>query len=523
MHRCRRPHGPQLLALCALLAALLLAACGGSDSASDASGPSPAALAPADSVVYGELLVRPSGDVEDGVVAAARKVLRVDDIGAELRRLIDEGLAETEIAGRPSFARDIEPWLGDRIGIFVLLDGAAEDEPNAGFVAAVRDRDALEQELARLRDAGELRDGGSTGGVAYDLTDDDEPAGIVDGQLVFASSLDAFRAAVAASGGANLADESRYTDAVDDVADDAIAFLYLDPKVLAEGLRGRDDVDPQARALFASPAIAQADPVAVSLTADADEIVVEATSDLVPKLSGDEDSDAEVSVGQLPGDAWLALATPPLGPIVQQALESAGVSDLAAEQVRQAMGLDLNRDLLDPLGGLGLFARGTNPLDIGGGALLQLTDADAAQRLMTRIQALAGAGLGAPARSVELNGARGFELQIPPLPQPIVVLAKGDRIAAGYAASSAQDLLEPKQRFDDGGAGKAAIDTLGDGFTPSFVLLVPQVAELLQALDQLEVADLSSVLPYVEAYRSLAIGTKTDGDRQTVRAVATLR
>jgi hypothetical protein len=103
------------------------------------------------------------------------------------------------------------------------------------------------------------------------------------------------------------------------------------------------------------------------------------------------------------------------------------------------------------------------------------------------------------------------------------VLAEGDRVAAGYATSSARDLLEPQERFGDSGDGRAAIDSLGEGFEPSFVLLAPPLVELLRALDALEVADFGPALPYLSAYRSLAVGSKDDGDRTTVRVVAALR
>lgn len=54
-------------------------------------------------------------------------------------------------------------------------------------------------------------------------------------------------------------------------------------------------------------------------------------------------------------------------------------------------------------------------------------------------------------------------------------------------------------------------------------MIVPPIVGLLRALDELQVADLAPAIPYVEAYRSLAIGTKRDGDRTTVRVVAALR
>jgi hypothetical protein len=516
----RLPRGARVHAPIALFATLLLvvAGCGGESSNSSApDGPNPATVVPADAAVYAQAIVRPSGELKAGVVAAARKVLRVQDPGAELESLIDKGLADSSIPGPPSFARDVEPWLGDRAAVFVLPDRG--DKPVAGFVAVVSDRGALERELRRLRDAGTLHSGGRDSGVSYDVTRDDEAVGVVDDFVVFASSLDAFRAVVSASSGESLADASRYTDATGDVPDDALAFVYADPKALIEAAGSLPDVPAQLRATLQR--LAEGGAAVASLTANADQIVVEGSAS--SKLLDTESSDAQVSVGQLPGDAWLALATPPIGPLVKNALDAAGVHDQAAEQVRGKLGLDLDRDLLDTLGGLGLFVRGEGPLDLGGGVLLQMTSAAAAQRLLTRVEAIVGAAAGVPTRPLAVDGARGFQLEIPQSPQPIVVLAKDDRIAAGYAASSAEDLLDPQQRFDESSSGKAAIDTLGDGYTPSLVLIVPPLAALLRALDELEVADLSAVLPYLNAYRSLAIGTKRDGDRTSVRIVAALR
>jgi hypothetical protein len=501
-----------------VLLALAFAGCGGSGGSGD-DGPDPATLAPADTAVYGEALVRPDGKVATDALAAARKVLRIADPVAELQRLID---GDTSDRSNLTYADDIEPWLGQRVG-FAVLPPLDSGDPEVVVAAASRDTDALAKEPQRLVDAGQAREAGSYKGVTYyEGVDESGTIGIVDDFLVLGTTLQAFRAAVDASKDSNLADASRFQDATDEIADDALASFYADPKQFADALRSLPGSPQQTQAALAR--LADADPVTASLTADADEIALEATgggSDLV--RSAGTDGAGEVTVDQLPGDAWLALATPPLGPLVRQALTSADVTDEAAAQVRQATGFDLERDLLGPLGGLGVFVRGSNPLDIGGGALLQMGSAAAAQRLVTRVQAIvSSAGVGGT-RSLELSGASGFELQIPGSPQPVVVLAKDDQVAAGYAASSAQDLLDPQQTFADSKAGQAAIDTLGDDFTPSFVLLAPPVTGLLRSLDELEVADLSDVLPYLGAYRSLAIGTERDDDRLTVRVVAALR
>jgi hypothetical protein len=507
------------LGLCALaFVALVLAGCGGSGAGGNpaARGPDPATLAPADAAGYAEVVVRPEGASASGALAAARKVSRVQDPGAALVRLIDK-------AGRrgESYTRDVEPWLGSRVGGFLTIPAGGKGDPDGCLIAASRDRNALQAEIARQRSDGSTHAGGSYRGVAYDLDEQGaSPVAAVGDFLVLCSSPRAFDAAVdTAKGAGSLAGSKRFMDAVGSLDADRLAFFYADPHEIASQVRSIGGVDAKVRALLDSPHVADAAPITLELTARADQIAVQlaaGTSLLGSQATAPGDG---ISLGALPGDAWLAAATPPLGPLIGSLLDSAGVHARATAQVRSALGLDLDRDLLDPLGGLALFARGTTPLDIGGGALLQMRDARSAQLLLTRIQAIAGAAGGGALHSVP----GGFELQVAASPQPIVLLAKGDKIAAGYAASSARDLLAPQQRFDASSAGKAALASLGDGYTPSLVLIVPPIASLLSSLGEIGVANLSPALPYLRAYRSLAAGTKRNGDRTLVRIVAALR
>jgi len=513
----RRPHGSRPVVLLALLAALVASGCGGSGTTSTGAGPDPATVAPAGAALYGQATVRPSGDMKAGVLAAARKVLLVQDPGAALSRLLDSGPS-----GGVRFSRDVEPWLGQRVGAFLLMPPAGSRRPDFGVALAIADRGAFDTAHARLLRT-DLRPAGSYRGIAYAQESHRGSAYFAPvGDFFVGGTLAGLRAAIDASKGSSLAASSRFKDAAGGVPGNALAFLYADPRAIAAGTGSLPKASAAAQRTLAR--YANAGPVVASLTATADQIAIQGSADqqLAGALNGGSAS-AQVSVGQMPSDAWLALATPPLGPLVRQALEAAGVHDQAAAQVRRRTGLDLDADLLGPLGGLGLFVRGESPLDIGGGVLLQLTDAAAAQRLLTRIEAIVAAGLHVAPQPVAVSGARGFQVAIPQSPQPIVVLAKGDRLAVGYAASSAQDLLDPQQRFDAGAGGKAAIATLGDGYTPSFVLIVPPLAALLRSLADLQVANVSPVLPYLDAYRSLAIGTKRDGDRTTLRIVAALR
>jgi hypothetical protein len=511
---------PRLLALAALLVMLALAGCGGSGhagGASSASGPDPASLTPADAAVYGEALVRPSGAAQREIVAAARKVSRLADPFGELRKAIDKASAgDGEVA---TYAQDIEPWLGARIGVFVLLPTSEHDDPDVGVVVAARDRTALRRELDRMRSDGDLKPGGTYRGVVYGRDKHDgSPTAVVGDFLVAGTTLRALQAAIDTSKGTSLADSSRYRDALGALPADRMALLYADPQAIAPALRAMRGLDPNIERILSSLHLTDGPPVTLTLTARADRIALEliAGSNVIPHS---DSSTGVVSLHDVPGDAWLALATPPLGPLIKQVLAQAGVHDLFAADLRNN-GIELDRDILDPLGGLAAFARGTGPLDVGGGLLLRMRDEASAQKLLTLMRGIAS---GAAPSAVQSLPGGGFEVQVPRLPQPIVVQAQGDNLAAGYAASSTKDLLAPQERFDDSAAGKAAIATLGAGFTPSFVLVAPPLVELLRALDEIDVANFSPALPYLSAYRSLAVGTKRDGDRTTVRIVAALK
>ncbi len=506
------------LPLASVLLLLALTGCGGGGGATAAagggaaaSGPDPAAVVPAAAFAYGEAVVRPQGASAAGVRTAIRKVALVANPGAQIARLIDSASEHGD-----TFARDIDPWLGSRIAAFALPPANTTADIDWAALVSIRDASAARAAIERFRARHEQRPAGSYRGFSYDRDVDDRSTyeGIV-GDFYVAGTLHGFKAEVdAAKGAAALADDARFKAALATLDADRLAFAFLDPKQLKSKFHG-PDTDPNVARML--KLLGDGDPVTLALTARADQIKLEIGADASSGGVFGEQHDGGLALTDLPGDAWLALATPALGPLIRSAIQQAGVHDAAAAQVRAVLGLDLDRDLLDSLGGLAAFARGSSVLDLGGGIELKLGSADTAAKLMTRLQALAGAGLGA--RSL----GSGFEVRIPRSPQPIVAQRKGDRIAIGYAASSARDLLDPQQRFGDSAAGKAAIATLGDGFTPSLVLLAPPIADLLDSIDEIGIADLSKVLPYVRPYRSLAVGTQRDDDRVTVRVVAALR
>src|SRR4051794_38120626 len=114
----------RLLLLLAVAVAVVVGGCGSSSSSSGGSGTDPASLMPATTPLYLEMTVRPTGDLKDQMDALASKILRTDDPGAKITSLIDKAIQE-QTPGE-SYAKDIEPWLGEKAGMG-LSDFQAED------------------------------------------------------------------------------------------------------------------------------------------------------------------------------------------------------------------------------------------------------------------------------------------------------------------------------------------------------------------------------------------------------------
>src|ERR687885_1236136 len=75
-------------------------------------GADPAALVPASAPLYAEAVVGGDAKEQSDARAALARILRTSDPRGELVRLFDRGNVQ--------FTRDVEPWLGDRVGAAAL-------------------------------------------------------------------------------------------------------------------------------------------------------------------------------------------------------------------------------------------------------------------------------------------------------------------------------------------------------------------------------------------------------------------
>ena len=135
----RRPSRRRLPAVLAALvtAAGAVAGCAGSSGAG--SGSDPAAAVPASAPVYAEAVVAGAGKEQQDAQAALGKILGTTDPQGQVVALFDQGGVQ--------FARDVEPWLGDRVGAAALTLGKQGDKI---VVAASRDDATATAALGRI-------------------------------------------------------------------------------------------------------------------------------------------------------------------------------------------------------------------------------------------------------------------------------------------------------------------------------------------------------------------------------------
>ncbi len=119
----------RLAVLAAAALAIPIAGCGSSsDSSSSGGANDPAKAIPASAPFYLEATVRPTGQQRTDLEAALSKILRTNDPGAKITELIDKSGKEK---GK-SYAKDIEPWLGDKAA--VAITGFAAGQPQFAVV-----------------------------------------------------------------------------------------------------------------------------------------------------------------------------------------------------------------------------------------------------------------------------------------------------------------------------------------------------------------------------------------------------
>jgi hypothetical protein len=511
----------------ALAAAGALAACGGDDGGDEGG---PASVVPASAPAYVEIVVQPEGEAADDAEAALAKVTGSDDPGGDIVSLLERGSRE-EGDTDFDFSEDIEPWLGERMGVY---PSSLEGDTETTLVIETTDSDAALESVREQEDAtGEEQE---YEGHTFELDSDGDAFGIVDDFLVFGPPAGFRQVVDVAEDGDPLADESKFEDSLETLPDDRLATLYAIPSDFIEAIP-EDEIDPEGkRVLLQAMGDSGDEPVLGDLTASADAVTLEFSA----AGAGVETGQSEL-LDRVPADSWLALAFADIGEAVGRGIDQtaeAGVPGLNAETIRREFrrqtGLDLDQDI-GALGDAAVFVQGTSRQSLGGALVIESKNPDASAQLLTKVQDLITAQAGGEVQVEPLastSGDQGFQITPPDsngattgegaaageLTQPITVIQRDDRIVAGYGGEAVNQALSPQgvEPLSESAVVKSATEAIGDLGIDAFVSFGP-VLELAEGAGLSEDPDYRSAKPYLDALAFLALGTGSEDDRGVLR------
>lgn len=503
-----------LVLVLVVAAALAISACGGGGGVSS---DDPASLAPADAPVYIQGTIRPQGATKTNVESLASTISGFGDPTSKLTALLDKSLNDTpNLSGKHlSFAKDIDPWLGDRAGVFV--EGFSDNPPAAGIVQTT-DTKATQQFIDDTKQKGDKDR--SYKGVDY-LVDgtDGTAAGVVNDFLVVGNEQ-AFKDAVDVSkSGNSLGDQSDFTDALDQAPPGSLADVYVGLQQVTDTLRAQDPAN--AKSLEASIGDTSGKTVLGSLvpTKDSLELDLATNANQNFKLS-----DVSKLIETFPSDSFVAVGIPDLGATVSKTIDQleksgvSGISRAAIDQQLSSAGLSLD-DITSALGDLGIFVEGTDKASLQGAAVITSKSSSSVKNLIGIFGSLATAS-GQPGVSRAQVGT-GFRVTDPQQigRQSLTVTSSGAKIVIGYGDQAT------KQALSSGGSTlaedptyKQAVAALGGNGLSGFVSLA-KVFQLADALGAIRDPGYQQARPYLDKLNYAAIGSGKQGDFSTSKVI----
>lgn len=493
-----------IVALAAAATVALIAGCGGGSS----SGSDLASLAPPGTPVFVEGALRPEGELKSNVDAIAKQVAGVDNLGD---LIVEELESEAASEGEPvDFAREVEPWLGERGAVFFeRLEG--EDFTGTGVIVESTDTGATQEFIDKHK-------GHMEGKVA----------GLVGDFLVVAEDQKVFKEVEEASEGEALGDEDTFTKAISAASDGSLADVYVDIGKLID--QNGAQIDPNARKILQNAGIDPSEATAVaSIVPGSEQVAVELSSD----LGGEEapTGDASKLLGEVPADAFAGFAVSGFGEQLKELIDSLdeeGISGtVPPHQLKKGLkqlGIDLEA-IAGSLEEAAVFASGANESSLGGALVVSTKGNEATEAV---------ANVGLLLRRVHVSGVTalnskysGFSIRSDELGnKPIVVAAREGRLAIGYGLPQTLAGLSSGsgngKTLSDDPAYEEAVSSLGDtpisGFADG-----PAALHLAGALIPNSDKGFKKAKRYLKSIDFLALGSASQGELATAKLIVGLK
>jgi hypothetical protein len=502
----------------AIIAAIAVGGCGSGGS----SDPTPANFAAPGSIVYLEAKLNPPASLKADVNSLAQAVAGINDLGSYVATKLESSARED--GDSLDFSSEVEPWLGADAGIaFKRLEDGELAEP---LIAIATTNPAATQRFIDEH-ATQGNDGfrdGSYEGIEFKVGgSEDNAVGVIDQFFVIADGEKQFKAAVDANQGDSLADEDRFEQTISAASEGSIADIYVDVGALVG--QGKGEVDSRAGQLLESSGIDPSEASAVaSLLPGPEQLEIDISSD----LGGEEapTGDASELLGSLPAGSVAAVSATDFGDQLKEAIDSLDETGIPGrlepnqlKSTLSAAGINIDA-VAASIEDAAVFAEGTDRDDLGGAMVLSASSNEATKAI---------ASLGTLLRTTRVPGvtavsgeASGFSVRSDKLgSKPIVVVAKGERIAIGYGLAEALAGVETESgaTLDGTAAYKAAVSSLGEAPISAFVD-GPAALRLAEALVPRSNTDFWEAQPYLKNVDYVAISTGSEDDLATARVIA---
>lgn len=197
-----------------------------------------ASVVPADTPIYVNVYLQPSSAQQMNLGGLLGRLPGFGD-RATLDSKIDEAVQQFLSSSGIDYRRDLKPWLGDQLAVGVTPSGTEAQDVATLIVAAVKDRPAAEQALARLTaERDESTTEQSYAGTTIVTGQTQAHAFLDDGTLlVLGRDTAAVQAAIDVSAGTKpaLGAQAAFRTAMSRLPEDHLASAYLDLDRLAGG------------------------------------------------------------------------------------------------------------------------------------------------------------------------------------------------------------------------------------------------------------------------------------------------
>jgi hypothetical protein len=511
-----------VLSTAASAAAIALSGCGGGGGGGGTSA-DPAAVAPKQSSVFVEGTVRPGGELKSNLEDLIRTVAGISDPGKRIVDQIDASLADAKTKEKLTYQDDIEPWLGEKAGIFLeRYDG--QQFQGVGGAVQTTDSGAAADFVDKAKEAGDKD--GSYNGVDYVIDGSDgTTVGVVDDFLVFGEDEQTFKDAVDASDGDSLDENDDYSSTIANASDGSLADVYVNIGDLIS--QSGAAVDQQVLQFYQSLGYNLSNGTALaSLVPSSDRVELDVSTNAGGKSI--PTGDVADLLGSFPANSFAALATPDFGARLKQAidqLDKVGIPpDVPPGALKSTLaqaGIDLDK-IAGSIGDIGLFAVGTDLRSLGGAVVITTGDPQAASEAVKGIGTLLRRSRTKGFTPVKGNAA-GFAFRTPGLgPKPLVVLASGEKIAVGYGVEATEQAVSAPSAntLADSDVFKAASEALGDTNMTGVIDFAP-ILGLAKSFGAAADPSFAQVAPYLQKLDFLALGSGQEGDLSVSKVILT--